>query len=152
MVAPLGRRYGRKSSQVSNICFSLWTWKMLVVPKFGNTRRSRLEPFFGFIETLPHPSIWSNCSKWLLCIIGQSWQNREKNIPPFLPPHRKGGGGEDTFIKNCAKKRRVKSCVCCTHVPFFGAIFEEGVLTPPPFAVGVGGPGGELSPNFVCFV
>ena len=28
---------------------------------------------------------------WFLCIIGLSSQNREKNLPPFLPPHHKGG-------------------------------------------------------------
>ena len=42
MVAPLGRRPGRKSSQVRKICFGLWTWKSVVVAKLGNTRRSRV--------------------------------------------------------------------------------------------------------------
>ena len=42
MVAPLGRRSGRKSSQVRKICFSLWTWTIVVVAKLGNTSISRV--------------------------------------------------------------------------------------------------------------
>ena len=40
MVAPLGRRSGRESSQVRKICFYLWTWKGVIVEMLGNTRRS----------------------------------------------------------------------------------------------------------------
>ena len=42
MVSSLERRSGRKSSQVQKICFSLWTWIIVVVAKLGNTRRSRV--------------------------------------------------------------------------------------------------------------
>ena len=34
-------------------------------------------------------------------------KNREKILPPFLPPQHKGGGGEDAPFENCAKKQRV---------------------------------------------
>ena len=40
MVDPLGRRSGRKISQVRKICFCLWTWKIVVVAMLVNTRRS----------------------------------------------------------------------------------------------------------------
>ena len=42
MVAPIRRRSGRKSSQVRKICFCMWKWKIVVVAKLGNTRRSRV--------------------------------------------------------------------------------------------------------------
>ena len=42
MVAPLGRRSGRKRSQVRKICSWMWTWKIVVVAMLGNTRRSEV--------------------------------------------------------------------------------------------------------------
>ena len=102
-------------------------------------------------------------TRWFLCIIGQSIQNQEKNLPPFLPPHHKGGKGEDAPFKNCAKKRRVGRnsahlfSLYCTEVTSLCAPLEIGGHTdrdgenqPAPVAVKIEGAGqgkkGETAP------
>ena len=40
----------------------------------------------------------------------------------------------------------MKIRVCSTYAPFFGAIFEGGVLAHPPFVMEGGGTGGILLP------
>ena len=42
MVAPLGRHYGRRISQMRKIWSQLWTWKIVVVKMLGNTEISRV--------------------------------------------------------------------------------------------------------------
>ena len=49
-------------------------------------------------------------------------------------------------VVTSAKKRRLEIHVCSTYAPFFGAIFEGGVLAPPPFAMEGEEQGGILLP------
>ena len=60
--------------------------------------------------------------------------NPPKSSPPFPPRQR--GGGDDTFIKNCAKKRRIKNTYMRASTRLSSAVMSA---TLPPEMGGEGG-------------
>ena len=100
MVAPLGRRSGRKFSQVSNICLSLWTWKTVFVAKLGNTRISR-------VATSVSPWIF-----WDLEYIREVWQSEQDGDHIFRVKSRIGeirkGVGNRSGSQDQSKVEKIK--------------------------------------------
>ena len=126
MVAKLGRRSGRKSSQVRNICFSLWTWKIVVVTRLGNTRRSRVQKFLK-VWTRWKPYIQSQKENWgyqergLVTALDLKTKVRSKNIKrQGMPSEMSAWRTFPTLsksLKNC-------QCTLCEKDPQTWANFQ----------------------------
>ena len=81
-VAPLGRRSGRKSSQVRNICSWLWTWKNVFVAMLGNTRRSRVMTSISPCTSHQSFTVWT---RWKSHVQSQkeNWKDQERGWLPL---------------------------------------------------------------------
>ena len=110
MVAPLGRRSRRKSSEVRKIFFCLWTWKIVAVTKLGNKRISRAMTSTSPWKSHKSLKVWK---RWKQHLQSQkeNWKYQERGWLPLWVSRPKEG-----FAK--VQKGRVWHQKCQWEGPF----------------------------------
>ena len=127
-------------SRLKWITVELYSWGLSEY--LGTTSLQPFSDSFGLTALVQRLFVRMLVTMWLLLVHGKQeclgvGPVCDMDLPRF----------QHTQWRHFCVIRCVEMCDCCTYAPFFCAIFEGGVLTPPPlFVVGGEDRGENLHP------